>query len=98
MTTPQVILIVASCVYAVVLIVTAYFTRATRKRITGALSGGVAVAVVGVGIEYLAHARGWWHYPFSDTTYGPPLIYPVVVLLFAAVALVGWRVTRRFGW
>jgi uncharacterized membrane protein (DUF485 family) len=25
-------------------------------------------------------------------------MYPAVILLFAALALVGWRVTRRFGW
>jgi len=98
MTTPQFMLIAASGIYLVVLMVIAYLTRATRKRTIGALSGGVAVAVVGVVIEGLAHARGWWRYPFNDTAYGPPLIYPVVVLLFAALALVSWRVTRRFGW
>src|SRR5580765_5036892 len=98
MTTPPLILIAASGIYLVGLMVTAYFTRATRKRIIGALSGGVAVAVVGVAIECLAHARGWWRYPFIGTAYGPPLIYPVVVLAFAALALIGWRVTRRFGW
>ncbi|HXJ57264.1 MAG TPA: hypothetical protein VNU68_11420 [Verrucomicrobiae bacterium] len=98
MTTPPLILIAASGIYLVGLMVTAYFTRATRKRIIGALSGGVAVAVVGVAIECLAHARGWWRYPFIGTAYGPPLIYPIVVLAFAALALIGWRVTRRFGW
>ena len=94
----QLILIAASCVYLAVLIVTVYFTRATRGRITGALIGGVAVGVVGVGVEALAHAMGWWHYPSVETPYGPPLMYPVVVLLFAALALIGWRITRRFGW
>ena len=96
--TPQNILIAAICVYVVVLIGVAWFTRATGKRIVGALGGGVAVAVVGPAIECLAHARGWWRYPFVDTAYGPPLIYPLVVVLFATFALVGWRVTRRFGW
>jgi hypothetical protein len=98
MTTQQLILVTASGVYLVVLVGTAYFTRATRRRVTGALMGGAAVAVVGVGVECLAHAAGWWRYPSVETPYGPPLMYPVVVLLFAAMALVGWRVTRRFGW
>ena len=98
MTTQQLILIAASCVYLVVMVVTAYFTRATRRRVTGALIGGVAVGIVGVGVECLAHAVGWWRYPSVETPYGPPLMYPVVVLLFAALALIGWRVTRRFGW
>jgi hypothetical protein len=98
MTIQQVILIAASGVYLVVMVVTAYFTRATRRRVTGALMGGAAVGGVGVGIECLAHALGWWRYPFVETAYGPPLIYPVVVFLFTALALLGWRVTRRFGW
>lgn len=98
MTTPQRVLIAASCIYLIVMVVTAYLTRATRRRVVGALIGGVAVGVGGVGIECLAHAREWWRYPFVETAYGPPLIYPVVVLLFAALALIGWRVTRRFGW
>jgi hypothetical protein len=25
-------------------------------------------------------------------------MYPVLAFLFAALALIGWRVTRRFGW
>ena len=98
MTTQQLILIAASCVYLVVMVVTAYFTRATRRRVTGALFGGVAVGLVGVVVESLAHAMGWWRYPSVETPCGPPLMYPVVVLLFAALALIGWRVTRRFGW
>ena len=59
--------------------------------------GGIAVAGVGVGIENLAHTLGWWRYPFVETPGGPPLMYPVVALLFAALALIGWRITRRFG-
>ena len=98
MTTQQLLLIVANGVYLVVVVLTAYFTRATRRRVAGALMGGAAVALVGVGVECLAHAAGWWRYPFVDTPYGPPLLYPVAILLFTALALVGWRVTRRFGW
>jgi len=98
MKTQQLVLIAASCVYLVGMVVTAYLTRATMRRVAGALIGGVAVGLVGVGIECLAHAMGWWRYPFVETPYGPPLIYPVVVFLFTALALLGWRVTRRFGW
>jgi hypothetical protein len=25
-------------------------------------------------------------------------MYPTVVLMFAVLALIGWRITRRFGW
>lgn len=98
MKTQQFIFIAGSCVYAVVLAATAYFTRARARRFAGALMGGVAVGIVGVGIESLAHTLGWWRYPSVETPYGPPLMYPAVIFLLTALALVGWRVTRRFGW
>ena len=98
MTTLHFILIAGSCVYAVMLVATAHFTRATARRVAGALVGGLAVGIVGVGVETLAHTLGWWRYPSVETPYGPPLLYPAVVLVFAALALIGWLVTRRFGW
>src|SRR5437773_2930829 len=98
MTTQQNILIAAAGVYSVVLVATVYFTRATPRRVAGAMLGGVAVGVLGVGIETLAHTLGWWRYPSVERPYGPPLLYPAVVLLFAALALIGWRITRHFGW
>ena len=55
----QFILKAAIGVYLVVLVATAYFTRATARRVAGALTGGVAVGVVGVGVETLAHSMGW---------------------------------------
>jgi hypothetical protein len=96
-TKQQSILIAASFVYLAVLVATAWFTRATKRRITGALLGGLAVAIVGLGVEFLAHKLGWWHYPFVHTPFGPLLMYPVIVLIFAALALIGWRLTRGFG-
>ena len=98
MTTKQSILIAANGVYLVGLVATVYFTRATARRVAGAFMGGIAVGVVGVGLESLAHSAGWWRYPSVETPYGPPLMYPALVLLWAGFALVGWRVTRRFGW
>ena len=38
---------------------------------------------------------GFWRYPSDDTGYGPPLMYPVLVLMFAMLPLIGWRVVRR---
>lgn len=85
-------------IYAAIFAAVAHFTRAGPRRIRAALAGGLAVAVVGIGVEALAHRLGWWHYGAAiDTPVGPPLIYPVVVPMFAAVALIGWRVVRRWG-
>jgi hypothetical protein len=92
------ILILASCVYLSLLAATIYFTRATTRRISGALAGGAVVAVVGAGIEAFAHAQGWWRYTSDDTPYGPVALYPVLVVIFAFLALIGWVVTRRLGW
>lgn len=92
------ILILAWCVYGSLLLAAVYFSRATLRRILGALAGGAVVALVGAGVEAWAHARGWWKYTIDDTPYGPLAIYPLLVVAFAFLALIGWRVMRRFGW
>jgi len=92
------LLLLASCVYFTFFVASVYFTRATARRVLGAVAGGVAVAVVGVAVEALCQSLGFWRYPSDDTGYGPALMYPVLVLMFAVLALIGWRVMRRFGW
>jgi hypothetical protein len=85
-------------VYLVGLAVLVYLTRATRRRFLGALAGGLAVAVVGVGVEVLFQTLGFWHYPSVEQRYGPPLMYPLILLMWAGYSLIGWRVMRRCGW
>jgi hypothetical protein len=92
------ILILAWCVYGSLLLTAVYFTRATSRRVLGALAGGGVVAAAGAGVEAWAHARGWWKYTTDDTPYGPLAIYPLLVVAFSFLALIGWRVMRRFGW
>jgi hypothetical protein len=89
---------IAIGVYLMLLAVTTYFARPTKRRFLGALAGGIAVAVVGVGIESLFHTLGFWHYPSVEEPYGPVALYPLVVVVFTMLALIGWRVMRRFGW
>jgi len=96
--TSQQVLPVALCLYGPLLAATAFFTRATWRRFLGALAGGVTVAVVGVGVEILAHTFGIWRYPSTDQPYGPLLMYPLGVMVFTLLALLGWRTMRRFGW
>ena len=96
--TMQQIFLLASCVYLAVLVATAYFTRATARRVLGALAGGVAVAVVGFGVEFVAQALGFWRYPSDESGRGPLLLYPLLIQVFAVLSLIGWRVMRRFGW
>jgi hypothetical protein len=92
------LLLSVTVVYLVGLAVLTYFTRATRRRFLGALAGGLTVAVVGVGVEVLFQTLGFWHYPSVDQRYGPVLMYPLIVLMWANYSLIGWRVMRRFGW
>ncbi len=91
------ILVLAACVYLSLLTAAIYFTRAGPRRIAGALAGGAAIAIVGLGVEALAHMQGWWYYPHEDTVVGPLAMYPVLIVMFAFLALIGWRVMRGFG-
>jgi hypothetical protein len=58
----------------------------------------VAVAALGFGVELLCQSLGLWHYPSDNTGRGPLLMYPLLVLVWAVLALIGLRVMRRFGW
>jgi hypothetical protein len=91
------ILVLASCVYLSILAAATYFTRAGVRRIAGALAGGVVVAIFGLGVEALAHKRRWWRYTSEDTVVGPLAMYPLIVVIFAFLALIAWRISRRFG-
>jgi hypothetical protein len=91
------LLIVAMCVYACVLLGAVRVLRPGARRTVGALAGGVAAALVGVVIEAVAHQQGFWHYTESDTPVGPALIHPFNVIIFALIALIAWRIGRRFG-
>jgi len=62
------------------------------------LAGGLAVAVVGVGVEVVCQTLRLWRYHSTEQRYGPLLMYPVLVLMWAVYSLIGWRVMRRFGW
>ena len=92
------ILLLATCVYLVGLALVSHFTRARLRRFIGALVGGFAVGVVGVGVEVLFQTLGFWHYPSAEQPYGPLLMYPVIILMWAGYSLIGWRVMRRFAW
>ena len=45
----------------VVLVVVAFLTRATARRISGAVAGAAAFGVVALGISALGEKAGWWH-------------------------------------
>ena len=96
MTTQQIILI--SCFYLVELVVVVYFTRATSRRIVGALVGGAAVGCFGMGAIGLGNALELWRVPIARTPYFLALFYLGLSISVTPIYLVTWRLVRRFGW
>jgi hypothetical protein len=85
------------CLDLAVLVVIAYFTRATATRIAGALAGGAAVGLLLPSVCAAAEAWGWWRIPL-DRTAGGLLIFFGTVVGTSRIFLITWRVARRFGW
>ena len=96
MTTNQIIIV--TCAYMVALIAVTYFTRATARRIVGALAGGAAVGVFGMAAIACGNAWGLWRVPISWTPYFLTLFYLGLAISCSPIYLVTWRVSRRFGW
>jgi len=82
--------------YFVLLVVVAILTRATARRIIGALAGGLAVGVAGLAIIALGERAKWWHQVLTWQLYFLALLL-VDFALCAFVFLITWRIARRFG-
>jgi hypothetical protein len=95
MTTQQLHLF--NLLYLIISVVVAVLTRATARRIAGAVVGGAAVGVVGLGIIALGEKVGWWHMAITWEPYFLTLML-IDSALCAFVFLITWRITRRFGW
>ena len=82
--------------YLVVLVVVAVLTRATARRIAGALAGAAAMFVVGLAIVALGERVGWrrWEFPWE-----PNFLTALWIncTLCAFVFLITWRIARRIG-
>jgi hypothetical protein len=96
MTRQQIIL--WACAYLIELVAVIYFTRATTRRVIGAVVGGAAAGLLGLGAIFLCEALGWWRVPFASTPYFLPLFYLGLSISLAPIYLVTWRLARRFGW
>jgi hypothetical protein len=84
--------------YLALLVVFAFLTRATPRRIVGALAGGAAVGLVILGVVPLGEAAGWWRMSIKWEPYFLALLYIDCVISGALIFLMTWRVARRFGW
>jgi hypothetical protein len=96
MTPPQIILWTSA--YLILLVAVVYFTRATTRRVVGALAGGAVAAWAGIGAIALSESLGWWWVPYAPTTYFLALFYFGLSISLTPIYLVTWRLARRFGW
>src|SRR4030095_10410790 len=96
LTTRQLLLMI--CFYLVLLGAAVHFTRATTRRIAGALVGGAIIGLVQVGMITFGETPGGWGVPIRWT---PDFLSPMFILSAVAgafVLLLTWRIARRFGW
>ena len=96
MTTQQVIL--GAGAYLVAFVAVIYFTRATARRVAGAVAGGVAAGLLGLGAIVLCEALGWWRVPFAPGPSFALIFYLGLSISLTPIYLVTWRLARRFGW
>jgi hypothetical protein len=94
MTTQQ--LHIFNVLYLFVTVVVALLTRATPRRIAGALAGGAAAGVVGLASIRIGERQGWWHMALRWDPYFLTLMM-IDFTLCAFIFLITWRIVRRFG-
>jgi hypothetical protein len=75
----------------------ALLTRATLRRIGGAMTGAGAAGVVLLGVVALGERVGVWHMAIDWRPYVLALML-INIALCAYVFLITWRIARRFGW
>jgi hypothetical protein len=95
---PQQALLIGFIVAPLLFGLSAYFTRANRRRIFAALLAGLAFGFGNLLWDQIAFRMDWWTYPaFQTITWWMTLYIPSGLVAGGAFGLIGWRVTRRFG-
>ena len=82
--------------YLVLSVVVAILTRATPRRIAGALAGGAASGVVMLCLVALWERLGWWRAMIIWEPYFLALAL-ICMTMCAFIFLITWRIARRFG-
>lgn len=86
-----------NCLYLVLTAAAAVLTRATPRRIAGALAGAASAGVVLLGVIAFGETAGWWRMAIAWEPYFITL-FLLDIALCAYVFLITWRIARRFGW
>jgi hypothetical protein len=95
MTTQQIILWTSA--YFAELLLVVWFTRATPRRVAGALVGGAVVGLYTLAAVVLCQAWGLWQVPIRASRSFQVMFYLGLVVSSAPIYLVTWRIARRFG-
>jgi hypothetical protein len=84
---------------AILFAVISFFTRASARRILGALAGSVPLIPMVMFYDTIAaHFRLWYYTSVLGGAPGPFAWYLSAALFYGAgLGLIGWRVIRRFG-
>jgi len=96
MTTLQIA--VMTCGYALALVAVIYFTRATSRRVAGALAGGAVAGGWGLGAIIAGEALGLWRDFLPHRHRLWVLFYFGLAVSLSPIYLITWRLARRFGW
>lgn len=95
MTTAQLHLM--NALYVAVFVFVAIVTRATPRRVAGALLGGAVTGVIALGMIALGEQMRWWHMAVKWDPGVLALLW-IDLALGAFIYLITWRIARRFGW
>lgn len=91
-------IIIFTGAYFVALVAVVYFTRATMRRVVGALAGGAIAGCFGMGAIVLGNTLGLWRVPIFWTPIFLTLFYLGLSISVTPIYLVTWRLGRRFRW
>jgi hypothetical protein len=92
--TPE--LVSATYIGLALLVGAAYVSRARALRVASSVVGGLLFSVF---VTVLPISMRWRRFvALERSTLALLLLYTIGVLIGAALALIGWRIARRFGW
>ncbi len=85
-----------SCLYLTLQAVVVVLTRATLRRLAGALIGAAVMGGAGLGIIAIGESARWWHFVITWEPYFLTLMW-LGVIPCGFIFLITWRIARRFG-
>jgi hypothetical protein len=85
-----------TCLYLALLAVVAVLTRATLRRLAGALVGAAVMGGVALGIMALGESARWWHFVMPWEPYYLTRMW-LCMIPCGFIFLITWRIARRFG-